>query len=250
MKFIRFARILARLVAMTTQPATGRLLRRDAERNRKRILEGARHLFASRGLEPNLNDVAHHADVGVGTVYRHFATKEDLLEAIFADGLHSLVSLAETALEMDDSAQGLMFYIEGMCKLTATDRGLREIAFSKNYGGVAVKAAQDLLAPALTTLVERAQGTRRVRHDLSPTDLPFLGLIAGVVGDYAGHIDPQLWQRYVALLVAGILTSPGQHELPVAALTEDRLDAAMRMWEPAGAATFFRQHRRQSHAKP
>ncbi|MCV7177101.1 helix-turn-helix domain-containing protein, partial [Mycolicibacterium sphagni] len=66
-----------------TRESTGRPLRKDAERNRARVLEAARDLFAAQGLEPNLNDVARHAGVGVGTVYRRFGTKDELLEAIF-----------------------------------------------------------------------------------------------------------------------------------------------------------------------
>lgn len=94
---------------------TDRPLRKDAERNRKRILEAARDLFASKGLEPNLNDVAHHAGVGVGTVYRRFASKEELLEAIFVDGLNQLADLAESALQQPDPWQGFVWYVEQMC---------------------------------------------------------------------------------------------------------------------------------------
>lgn len=68
---------------MTATGQPRRMLRKDAERNRQRVLEAARELFAQRGLEATLNDVAHHADVGVGTVYRRFATKQELLDAIF-----------------------------------------------------------------------------------------------------------------------------------------------------------------------
>src|SRR4051794_26930527 len=70
---------LARLGAVSTE--TG--LRRDAERNRQRILEAARELFAERGLGVTLNDVAHHAGVGVGTVYRRFPDKELLIDTLF-----------------------------------------------------------------------------------------------------------------------------------------------------------------------
>ena len=139
---------------------TDRPLRKDAERNRKRILEAARDLFAGKGLEPNLNDVAHHAGVGVGTVYRRFASKEELLEAIFEDGLNQLADLAESALQQPDPWQGFVWYVEQMCEITATDRGLREIAFSKSYGGDRVTAAQERLIPVQKRLVERA----RSRH--------------------------------------------------------------------------------------
>lgn len=101
-----------------------------------RILEAARDLFARKGLAPNLNDVAHHAGPGAGTVYRRFATKEKLLEATFEDGLVRLACLAESALRQSGSWQGFVWYVEQMCEITATDRGLREIAFSKAYGAI------------------------------------------------------------------------------------------------------------------
>ncbi|WP_396913053.1 TetR/AcrR family transcriptional regulator, partial [Mycolicibacterium sp.] len=112
---------------------TRRVLRRDAERNRQRVLTAARELFAEKGLEATLNDVARHANVGVGTVYRRFATKEELIEAIFVDGMEQLTALAKTALQHEDSWSGFAWYVASMCEITATDRGLREIAFSKSY---------------------------------------------------------------------------------------------------------------------
>lgn len=213
---------------------TDRPLRKDAERNRQRILDAARELFAERGLEPSLNDVAHHAGVGVGTVYRRFASKEELLETLFEESLHELTNLAEIALQQPDSWDALAWYVERMCALTATDRGLREIAFSKTCGGVRVQAAQELLVPVLTRLVERAQGDGHVRPDLSPTDMPVFDLLAGTVTEFAGHVDADLWRRYVAILLDGMRNRDDQSPLPVDALDSDGLDTAMQTWEPAG----------------
>lgn len=213
---------------------TDRPLRKDAERNRKRILEAARNLFASKGLEPNLNDVAHHAGVGVGTVYRRFASKEELLEAIFEDGLNQLADLAETALQQPDPWQGFVWYVEQMCEITATDRGLREIAFSKSYGGDRVIAAQERLIPVQKQVVERARSDGRLRPELSDTDMPILGLLAGTVSEFAGHVDADLWRRYVAILVDGMRCRSDQLPLPVVALDDDGVECAMRSWEPAG----------------
>jgi AcrR family transcriptional regulator len=219
---------------VSVSQATDRPLRKDAERNRKRILEAARDLFASKGLEPNLNDVAHHAGVGVGTVYRRFATKEELLEAIFEDGVNQLADLAESALRQPDSWQGLVWYVEQMCEITATDRGLREIAFSKTYAGDRVTAAQERLVPVLKILVERARNGGRLRPELSSTDMPIFGLLAGTVSEFAGHVDADLWRRYVAILLDGMRYRSGQLPLPVAALDDDGCEAAMQSWQPAG----------------
>lgn len=213
---------------------TRRVLRKDAERNRQRVLTAARDLFAEKGLEATLNDVARHANVGVGTVYRRFATKEELLEAIFVDGMHQLTELAETALQHEDSWQGFAWYVESMCEITATDRGLREIAFSKAYGGARVKACQECLVPVLTKLVERAQGDGYLRPEVSSTDMPLLGLLSGTVSEFAGNVDPELWRRYVAILLEGMRYHPDQSPIPVEALDKEALDTAMQSWEPAG----------------
>ena len=83
----------------STPDLTERPLRKDAERNRQRIIEAAGQLFAERGLGVTLDDVARHAGVGVGTVYRRFPGKEDLVEALFAEEIDLLVARAEQALE-------------------------------------------------------------------------------------------------------------------------------------------------------
>ncbi|WP_454788421.1 TetR/AcrR family transcriptional regulator [Mycolicibacterium lutetiense] len=217
---------------MTEQ--TRPVLRKDAERNRQRVLDAARELFAEKGLEATLNDVAHHANVGVGTVYRRFATKDELIEALFVDGMEQLTALAETALRQEDSWQGFAWYVESMCEITATDRGLREIAFSKAYGGDRVEACKEGLVPALRRLVERAQVDGYLRPELSSTDMPLFGLLAGTVSEFAGNVDADLWRRYVAILLDGMRYHDDQSPIPVKALDEDALDIAMRTWEPAG----------------
>lgn len=214
---------------------TERPLRRDAQLNRQRVIDAARSLFAKKGLEPSLNDVAHHAGVGVGTVYRRFPSKELLLEAIFEDGLNQLTALAEVALQHDDSWQGFVWFVERMCEITATDRGLREMAFSKAYGGTRVNAAQDCLAPVVTRLVERAQADGALRPEISSTDMPVIGLLAGTVSEFADHVDPDLWRRYVALLIDGMRDRAHQCPLRVEALCQNSLELAMRRWEPAGS---------------
>jgi AcrR family transcriptional regulator len=229
---IRFS--VARITLVRVSEPTERPLRKDAERNRQRILDAARDLFAAKGLEPSLNDIAHHAGVGVGTVYRRFADKEELLGAIFADTLERLTTLAETALLQPNSWDALAWYVEQMCELTATDRGLREIAFSKAYAGPRVAAARDLLIPVMTRLVESAQNDGYVRPELSHADMPLFGLLAGTVTEFAGHIDPDLWRRYVAILLDGMRYRSDQVPLPVNALDSDALELAMETWEPAG----------------
>ena len=209
-------------------------LRRDAERNRRRIIEAARELCATRGLEATLNEVAHHANLGVGTVYRRFPTKEALFEAIFEDGVDQLVALAETALEAENSWEGFSWFVQQMTDLTATDRGLREVAFSRACCGGRVDAGRTRLEPVVTKLVERAQRDSYLRPEIRSTDVPLLGLMAGAVSEYSDGLSADLWRRYVAILLQGMRCQPGLDRLPVDALTSDELQAAMYAWPPTG----------------
>ena len=209
-------------------------LRRDAERNRRRIIEAARELCATRGLEATLNEVAHHANLGVGTVYRRFPTKEALFEAIFEDGVDQLVALAETALEAENSWEGFSWFVQQMTDLTATDRGLREVAFSRACCGGRVDAGRTRLEPVVTKLVERAQRDSYLRPEIRSTDVPLLGLMAGAVSEYSDGLLADLWRRYVAILLQGMRCQPGLDRLPVDALTSDELQAAMYAWPPTG----------------
>lgn len=211
-----------------------RRLRKDAERNRQRVMEAARELFALRGLEATLNEVAHHAGLGVGTVYRRFPTKEDLFEAIFEDGMNRLTDMAESALRHTNSWHGFEWFVMQLCEMTATDRGMREVAFCKTCGGKRVDAARDRLVPALSKLVERAQNDGYLRPEVSSTDMPILGLLAGTVSEYAGHVDADLWRRYAAILLEGMRCRDDRQPIEVNALDDEQLETAMRTWEPAG----------------
>nr|WP_081845462.1 TetR/AcrR family transcriptional regulator [Mycolicibacterium aromaticivorans] len=195
-------------------------------------MDAARQLFAERGLKPNLNDVAHRAGLGVGTVYRRFATKDELIEAIFVDGLDQLTALAEEGLRHDDPWEGFVWFVQRMCEITATDRGFREIAVSKVFASARVSAAKERLGPPLAQLVENAQSDGRLWPDFSSTDMPIITLLAGMVSDFAGDVNPDLWRRYVGLLLDGMRCHPSQDPLVVDALGEHGLDAAMGTGSP------------------
>lgn len=211
-----------------------RALRKDAQRNRERVLAAARELFAEKGLEATLNDVAHHAGVGVGTVYRRFATKDELIEAIFEDSIEQVLELAKAALQVEDSWDGFVWFVEHLCELTATDRGLREMVCSKVYGGYRVECARLQLDPHVLQVVERARADGYLRPEIQSTDMPILNLLAGTVSEYAGHIEPDLWRRYVALLLDGMRQREGQGPLEMRALENEEMDRAMQRWHPAG----------------
>src|SRR5215831_15659928 len=130
-----------------------RPLRRDAERNRQRILKAAAEVFNERGLDVSLDEIARHAGVGVGTVYRRFRTKEDLVEALFMSRLATVAAIAEQALEADDPWAGLVSFMERMTETMADDLGLRQILMFATYGRDLVTIARQRNAPLVERLV-------------------------------------------------------------------------------------------------
>jgi AcrR family transcriptional regulator len=109
-------------------------LRKDAELNRQRIVVAAREVFRDRGLSATLNDVARHAGVGVGTVYRRFADKEQLVDALFDDMIATVETATREALLEPDAWVGLTQALEKVCEQHALDRGLREVMLGTGRG--------------------------------------------------------------------------------------------------------------------
>jgi AcrR family transcriptional regulator len=217
---------------------TGRPLRKDAERNRQRILRAAADVFTARGLEATLDDVAHHAGVGVGTVYRRFPGKEALADALFHERLDGLVAMAEESLAQPDAWAGLVSFLEKAGTVVATDRGMRQMLMFATYGQDRVGHARARMLPVVTQLVHRAQEQGTLRADLSPTDIPVIEFMLGTAAEYAEHSRPAIWRRYLTLILDGLradrsATTP----LPEPALHPDEVEQAMRRGAPAPPAT-------------
>lgn len=208
--------------------APARPLRRDAELNRQRIIAAAHDVFGERGLEATLDDVAHHAGVGVGTVYRRFPSKEHLVEAMFVDQFDTILKFAEEAVRAEDPWQGFVDFTWRAAELHAGDRGLREVMLSNVFGQERVAEAKAQLVPLVTQLVARAQASGDLRPDVTPTDLPLLHQMIGSVIEFTHAIQPDLWRRSLALLLDGLRATPGQAtELPHPPLDFQALDDAM-----------------------
>jgi AcrR family transcriptional regulator len=213
-----------------------RPLRKDAELNRRRILAAAAEVFTERGLEATLDDVARHAGVGVGTVYRRFPDKAALADALFEERIDVLVELATEAYGADDPWAGLAGFMEAAAEMLSTDKGLRQILMFAPYGHKRVGYARSRMRPAVGKLVERAQAAGQVRPDLGATDIPVLEFMLGATAEYARDIRPDLWRRYLALMLDALRPSrSGYTELPVPELSLDELTMAMRSNPLSGA---------------
>lgn len=207
----------------------GRPLRRDAARNRERILAAAAELFTERGLQVTLDEVARRAGVGVGTVYRRFPDKEALTDALFEERITALVDLAQQALADPDEWAGLVSFLEQAGALLSADLGLRQILMFATYGQDRVGEARSRLLPVVTQLVTRAQAAGVLRADLRPTDVPLIEMMLAAVADYARPARPEIWRRCLALIMDGLRPSRrGVTELPVAPLTPGEVENVMR----------------------
>jgi AcrR family transcriptional regulator len=185
-----------------------RPLRRDAERNRQRILDAAQELFTERGLGVTLNDIAHHAEVGVGTVYRRFPDKQQLIDALFDERIGEIVTLAEEGLADPDPWEGLAGFLERGLEAQACNRGLKELLHNTPEGSALVESARDRLLPLLGELVERARDAGALRADVEPQDLPLVQMMIGEVIDRTRDVDPDLWRRYLELVLRGLRADP------------------------------------------
>jgi AcrR family transcriptional regulator len=192
----------------TKKPGSGpveRKPRADAVRNRERVLRAAAEVFAERGFDATLNDVAARAGCGIGTVYRHFPNKEALIEDLFVVRLEEILALAEQANEFKDPWKGLLFFLEGAMELQVSDRGLRDSLLHSEYGRTHVSRSRDRINPVVGQLVTRAKESGRLRDDFDVWDVPMLVSMIGSVADYVGCADPELWKRYLNLMIDGLV---------------------------------------------
>jgi AcrR family transcriptional regulator len=207
----------------------GRPLRRDAERNRQRILSAAAEVFGERGLDATLDDVARRAGVGVATVYRRFPDKEALVGELFQDRIDALVSVAEEACAADDPWAALVYYLEHLAATMAGDTGLRQMLLFATYGRDRVAYARERMRPVVGRLIARAQAAGTVRDDLRTTDVPMLACMLATVAEYAGPVQPDVWRRYLALFIDGLRPSRDHASaLPLPALTPQEMEQVLR----------------------
>jgi AcrR family transcriptional regulator len=189
-----------------------RALRADARRNREAVIGAAKKLFADEGLDAQMPDIAKTAKVGVGTVYRHFPTKDDLIAALAIERFERLAEKVREALEDDDPWEGLCEFIRFAARLQADDRGLCEVMSSRpevmNASALAVG-----LDKLTDQMVRRAQRAGDLRKDLDWEDIPMIACSMGSVTQ--AEMGPGLgrWPRLVEIVIDG-LRAPGNAKLP------------------------------------
>jgi AcrR family transcriptional regulator len=205
-----------------------RPLRRDAERNRQRILAAARVVFAERGLSGSHDDIAREADVGVGTVYRRFPDKEQLIDALFEARIEEIADVARAAADHPDPWEGLIDFLMRTQELQSEDRGLKELVLSGGARGrERAAAARSLIAPLAAQILQRAKDAGVVRSDIELTDLPLIQLAIGTIADASRDVAPDVWRRMMTIVIDGLRAESAQSELVSPALDQEHTDEVL-----------------------
>jgi AcrR family transcriptional regulator len=188
-----------------------RPLRADAARNRRSLLAAAADEFAERGLDASVADIARRAGVGKGTVFRHFATKDDLLSAIVIDRIEGLNAVGERLLDAPDPSAALLEFLT----VAAEQRQQRDLSFLQEAGDLSAEVVRvrTRMYDIVHHLVERARAAGAIRDDVTGTDVILLMCAPNHVVSYVPNAPPDLWRRYLAIIFDG-LRPEGAHPLP------------------------------------
>jgi len=208
----------------TTDPATP-VLRADAAENRRRILEAAPAVFAERGLDAPLDEIARRAGVGNATLYRRFPTRDDLVAAVFEQRLAEYIAAAEEALRVADPWAGFCQYVERICEMQAADQGAAEV-LAMTFPNPAVQTQNERAYDAFTRLVHRARDAGRLRPDFTVEDFVLLMLANIGVVRGTGELAEKAVRRHAALVLAG-LQAESDDALPPP-LSAAEIESAMR----------------------
>ena len=196
------------MASSPSDPRT-RPLRRDAQRNRTRIVEAAKGLFAEFGVRATLDDVAVRAGVGVATVYRHFPNRDALLGEVFEERIDELAAVAEESLTNPDAWQGFVDFLYRLEETSAANRGLEQLVTQAESGDAheRLARARERLAVPISALVARAKEQGRLRSDFDPADLRMVHAMIAAAGRETHAMSRHLWRRYFVFVVDGLSTA-------------------------------------------
>ncbi|HWB67789.1 MAG TPA: helix-turn-helix domain-containing protein [Mycobacteriales bacterium] len=204
-----------------TRAGTAGKLRVDAARNRERLLAAADRVFAERGLDAGVDEVAREAGVGIGTLYRRFETKSDLIDALVETAMRQIVDIARDAATTP-GGRGLEAYLEAASAFQAAHRGC--LAGLWTYHRDRQLAAE--LRAVVKRLLEEAKRHGRVRDEVTETDITMLLWSMRGVIETTGDAAPNAWRRHLTILLAGL--RPAQPELGARPLTRAQVQRVIR----------------------
>jgi AcrR family transcriptional regulator len=212
--------------------------RRDAERNRQKLLDAGREVFAEDPEAP-LDEIARRAGVGIGTLYRHFPTRDALVEVIYAEHIDEVLAAAEKAADAESPWDGLVAFLEQVLELQARNLPLRGV-FLRHSTDAALAERRRRIQPALARLVARGREEGEVRGDFTLGDLSLALWSFAPIFEATSGVAPEVWRRHLRILLDGMR--------PVAATPQSVRPLAGRQLEAAIHALRTRYHGRRAAA--
>ena len=188
----------------TDTPLDDRPLRVVAERNRQRIVEAARAVFAERGLDAPLDAIAERAGVGQATLYRRFPRREDLVVACFAPKLAEYAEAVEEALRAPDAWAGFCAFVERICGMQAADLAVQDVLTTTFPTAREVEAQRAHAFERLKELIRRAEAQGSLRADFVPEDVVLLLMANAGLVRATRVAAPDAWRRFVGLILDGL----------------------------------------------
>jgi AcrR family transcriptional regulator len=204
----------------------GTTLRRDALRNREKLIATGRELFSEQGSKASLEELARRAGVGIGTLYRHFPTREALVEVIYEEHIGEVLRTATEAAAAEDAWAGLVGFLERVLELQAQNLPLREVFLRhpSSEGRIAEKRRRIL--PALERLVTRARSQGRLRPDFTVGDLLLAMWSFAPLFEATAEVAPGVWRRHLRILLDGMRAEAATQQT-ARPLAGRRLEAAV-----------------------
>ena len=200
--------------------------RRDAQERRDKLLAAAQREFAAHGVDASLEKIARDAGVAIGTLYRHFPTRLDLLMAASKPRLQEFLDGAAKALEMDDPWEGFVCYLENLFGVQAGDRGFNDFLSRRFPGSADTERIHDQMCRQIEDVLTRAQEAGEARPDITQADIVNLIWSNGRIIDATSATAPNAWRRYLYLMLDAYRAERA-HSLPEPPMTEKQLYDAM-----------------------
>lgn len=203
-------------------------LRADAERNRQRLLDAAAELFAERGFDVSLPEIAAHAGVGVATAYRRFPDRDVLIGELFDQRLGSVVTAARAGLDAEDPWDGFVLAVEGVLERLSGNMGLKQLLMGEVDTSDRVARMRAELLPIMTEVMDRAKAAGALREDLAPTDIPIMNFMISSAMQLTQEDAPDHWRRMFAILLDGLRAQrDAPTPLPAAPLAAEQIPKIM-----------------------
>jgi AcrR family transcriptional regulator len=200
-------------------------LRADAQRNLVRVLDAAREVFAEHGMDAPVAEIADRAGVGVGTIFRRFPTKDDLLVAVVEQRTEQMIEAADVALASSDPGAALRKFMETAAAMHISDVGWCDVGGTDLFDRDGIRELTDVLVGKVGEVLTRAQTSGQVRSDVRALDIPVLLMAVAKSGLMLEDAVPGAWKRYLGIIVDG-LRPEAAHPLPRRPLSRREFEGA------------------------